>query len=183
MQHLVEGLQTPQQEQFEWDLWQKLLFWFNRNVSLALPSCAIPYGQRYIKIVLAEKEKMVQSHASVFHAYDVYKRTYLLGDGSAKFVTATGALDGNSIATHLGIVNNTLPSTFAANDFPANTLLPDSEHTLVRRYYIPQKVNSVINYPTISAANLYANNIFTHSVLHDVYVSTVGYTLIRIHKM
>lgn len=62
-------------------------------------------------------------------------------------------------------------------------MLPDSESTVIRRYYVPQKVNSVINYPTISIANIYANNIFTHSTLHDIYVSTVGYTLIRIHKM
>lgn len=39
-----------------------------------------------------------------------------------------------------------------------------------------------VNYPTIGQANLYVNNVFTHSTLHDIYVNNVGYTLIRIHK-
>lgn len=36
-----------------------LLFWCNKDVRLAVPSVAIPYGQRYIKVSLAAPEKLV----------------------------------------------------------------------------------------------------------------------------
>jgi hypothetical protein len=36
-----------------------LLFWCNKDVRLAVPSVAIPYGQRFIKVALAAPEKLV----------------------------------------------------------------------------------------------------------------------------
>ena len=36
-----------------------LLFWFNRDVRLAIPSVAIPYGQRYISVTLAPVTELV----------------------------------------------------------------------------------------------------------------------------
>jgi hypothetical protein len=36
-----------------------LLFWCNRDVRLSVPSVAIPYGQRFIKVSLAAPEKLV----------------------------------------------------------------------------------------------------------------------------
>lgn len=47
---VFKGLQTPAQVQPEWQVWQKLLFWFNSDPSQAVASAAIPYGQRYITI-------------------------------------------------------------------------------------------------------------------------------------
>lgn len=43
-------------------------------------------------------------------------------------------------------------------------------------------MGSAIKYPDFKKCLLYTNNIFTYSLLHDVYVHTIGYTLIRIHK-
>ena len=36
-----------------------LLFWCNRDIRLAVPSVAIPYGQRFIKVKLASGDKLV----------------------------------------------------------------------------------------------------------------------------
>ena len=41
------------------ELFVPLLFWFNTDPRLAIPSVAIPYGQRFINIDLATKEQMV----------------------------------------------------------------------------------------------------------------------------
>lgn len=41
------------------ELFVPLLFWFNTDPRLAIPSVAIPYGQRFINIDLASKEQMV----------------------------------------------------------------------------------------------------------------------------
>lgn len=60
--HAVEisdGPQTPKAEQPQLDLWVPLLFWFNRNANLAVPSVAIPYGQRFITIHMARQEDLV----------------------------------------------------------------------------------------------------------------------------
>jgi hypothetical protein len=164
-------------------LWQKLLFWFNRNVCLALPSCAIPYGQRYIKITLAPKEKMIMPAASVFHAFDVYNRVYNIDGVNRTLVNnANLEVDGIRMSSCLNIPGDSLPADWNGNVPWGINTLPLTESTRVTRHYVPRIVGSVINYPTILSANIYANNIFTHSVLHDIFVNTVGYTLIRIHK-
>lgn len=41
------------------ELFVPLLFWFNTDPRLAIPSVAIPYGQRFINIDLATKDQMV----------------------------------------------------------------------------------------------------------------------------
>jgi hypothetical protein len=41
------------------ELFVPLLFWFNTDPRLAIPSVAIPYGQRFVNIELATKDQMV----------------------------------------------------------------------------------------------------------------------------
>ena len=41
------------------ELFIPLLFWYNKDVRLAVPSVAIPYGQRFINIDLANRDEMV----------------------------------------------------------------------------------------------------------------------------
>lgn len=53
---IVNGYQTPKAAHPVIDLWVPLLFWFNKDARLAIPSLAIPYGQRFIKILLATPE-------------------------------------------------------------------------------------------------------------------------------
>ena len=53
------GPQTPATSHPNLDLMIPLLFWFNRDVSLAVPSVSIPFGQRFIDITFAEQRELV----------------------------------------------------------------------------------------------------------------------------
>jgi len=56
-----DGKQTYRKTHTDLDLFVPLLFWFNSDPSLSIPSVAIPYGQRYIKCQLATKEKLLRA--------------------------------------------------------------------------------------------------------------------------
>jgi hypothetical protein len=47
------GLQTPTASKAAFDLFIPLLFWMNKDPRLSIPSVAIPYGQRFIRVKLA----------------------------------------------------------------------------------------------------------------------------------
>lgn len=51
---VVSGPQTPKAQQPKLEMWIPLIFWFNRDVRLSIPSVSIPYGQRYIIVSTAE---------------------------------------------------------------------------------------------------------------------------------
>jgi hypothetical protein len=54
------GAQTPSgQKTGSLELFVPLLFWYNKDVRLAVPSVAIPYGQRFINITLARRDELV----------------------------------------------------------------------------------------------------------------------------
>jgi Large eukaryotic DNA virus major capsid protein len=55
----VDGLQTAKLQQPATDLWCKLRFWFNERIDQAVPSVAIPSGQRYISVELATAAQLV----------------------------------------------------------------------------------------------------------------------------
>lgn len=58
--HSKSGLQTPTGPKTEdVELFIPLLFWCNKDPRLSVPSVAIPYGQRFINIELAEQTEMV----------------------------------------------------------------------------------------------------------------------------
>jgi hypothetical protein len=50
---LLDGPQTPKAQHEVVDLWIPLLFWFNKDPRLAVPSVSIPYGQRFMHVNLA----------------------------------------------------------------------------------------------------------------------------------
>jgi len=60
MTKILTGPQTPKALQPALNMWIPLLFWFNTDARLAIPSVAIPYGQRYITIDLEDQSKIVQ---------------------------------------------------------------------------------------------------------------------------
>jgi hypothetical protein len=62
----VDGPQTPKYEQPSLEIWNKLNFWFNHDVHLAVPSVAIPYGQRFIQIELARQELLAFEYPGVY---------------------------------------------------------------------------------------------------------------------
>lgn len=43
---ILNGPQTPKLEQGQLDMWIPLLFWFNKDARLSIPSVAIPYGEQ-----------------------------------------------------------------------------------------------------------------------------------------
>lgn len=55
---IVEGPQTPKVVHPRVELWVPLLFWFNLDPRLAIPSVSIPYGQRFIKIEIADANEI-----------------------------------------------------------------------------------------------------------------------------
>jgi len=58
---ILDGHQTYKAEHSDLELFVPLLFWFNTDPSLSIPSVAIPYGQRYIKVDLATKEQLLRA--------------------------------------------------------------------------------------------------------------------------
>ena len=56
---IVDGPQTPKEKQPELELWIPLLFWFNLDSRLAIPSVSIPYGQRFITLELESQNRLV----------------------------------------------------------------------------------------------------------------------------
>lgn len=59
MVQVVSGPQTPKAIQPPLDLWIPLLFWFNKDIRLAIPSVSIPYGQRFITVTLETQDNVV----------------------------------------------------------------------------------------------------------------------------
>jgi hypothetical protein len=58
LRQVLNGPQTPKAVQPALELTIPLLFWFNKDPRVAVPSAAIPYGQRYIHIELASKAEI-----------------------------------------------------------------------------------------------------------------------------
>jgi hypothetical protein len=56
---VVSGYQTPQQQQPALDLWIPLIFWFNRDSRLSIPSVSIPFGQRYITMNIEQQANLL----------------------------------------------------------------------------------------------------------------------------
>jgi len=54
------GYQTPKGEHDALVLMVPLLFWFNKDPRLAVPSVSIPYGQRFLNIELAKASELVE---------------------------------------------------------------------------------------------------------------------------
>jgi len=57
---LCDGYQTPKGVHDPLVLMIPLLFWFNKDPRLAVPSVAIPYGQRFLNITLAKAKDLIE---------------------------------------------------------------------------------------------------------------------------
>jgi hypothetical protein len=57
---VCDGFQTPKDEHPELTLMVPLLFWFNKDPRLAIPSVSIPYGQRFLNLTLARQDQLIQ---------------------------------------------------------------------------------------------------------------------------
>jgi hypothetical protein len=63
---VCNGYQTPKPSGSvsNLDVWVPLLFWFNKDPRLVIPSVSIPHGQRYITLKLATNDQMFQLDAN-----------------------------------------------------------------------------------------------------------------------
>jgi hypothetical protein len=55
-----DGYQTPKAEHDALVVMVPLLFWFNKDPRLAVPSVSIPYGQRFLNITLAKSSDLIE---------------------------------------------------------------------------------------------------------------------------
>lgn len=65
LQQIVNGPQTPKPVQPPLELWNKLRFWFNDDVRLAVPSVSIPFGQRFISVDLCVQDELAFEYPSI----------------------------------------------------------------------------------------------------------------------
>ena len=56
----VDGYQTPKATQPDLDMFIPLLFWFNEDPRLSIPSVSIPYGQRWIYFDFCQANELLQ---------------------------------------------------------------------------------------------------------------------------
>ena len=63
---IVNGPQTPKPIQPPLEIWNKLRFWFNDDVRLAIASVSIPFGQRFISIDLATQNLLTFEFPSIY---------------------------------------------------------------------------------------------------------------------
>jgi hypothetical protein len=63
---VVDGLQTPKVTHENIRMWMPLLFWFNSDPRLSIPSVAIPHGQRYITVDIATLNEIAAVVPSTF---------------------------------------------------------------------------------------------------------------------
>jgi hypothetical protein len=88
---VTRGNQTPTgQKTGNLEMFIPLLFWYNKDVRLAVPSVAIPYGQRFINIDLAAQDELV----------DVVPR------GASSFASPGGSVNTPTVSTIELYINN-----------------------------------------------------------------------------
>jgi len=159
---VVDGAQTPKAIQPALDLWIPLLFWFNRDARLSIPSVSIPYGQRFITIKLEAQNNIVFTSAG---------NLWLKLEVEC-YIQDTGTL---------------LATTYFADpnhDVGQNEAIIDVERYNKCLTMVPVLcLNSTV--PTsqqISRMELYINNIFVNPEIHDIYIKRIGFSLIRVHR-
>lgn len=75
----LNGPQTPKLEQPPLEMLIPLQFWFCRDPSLAVPSIAIPYGQRFIEIKTCNQRDLIHSVPGGLKLRTTIKKLYSAG--------------------------------------------------------------------------------------------------------
>lgn len=146
------GYQTPDKEKPGLNVWHPLLFWFNKNIGLAIPSISIPYGQRFIYVQLEEFEKMAQ---------EAYGNLFLKTTTEEFSVSVAGTNDGGDLSS--GTVEEV---NVAVRHDPRKVKNGgvDSDSGSVKNMY------------------LWISNIYVLPEIHDIFVERIGFYLIRLYK-
>lgn len=151
---VFDGLQTPKPVQPAHRTWQKLLFWFNKDFALALPSAAIPFGQRFVEFELEATANIVFRAPAVWSVVQLTKR-YVPGSTFTKEPAGTYDLTG----------------------------LAPTRNTVYQYAHLPVLTGTETPSVRIASASLYVNNIFVLPVIHDLFMKRVGFSLIRLHRI
>src|SRR3989344_3280245 len=154
---VVDGAQTPKAIQPALDLWIPLLFWFNRDARLSIPSVSIPYGQRFITIKLEQQDKVVfLAPGNLYLKLEV--ECFIQDTGTLAANTYTADPAGTDTQVHIERYNKCL------------TMVP------------VRCVGGGIGTQGVRKMELYINNIFVNPEIHDIYIKHIGFSLIRIHR-
>ena len=160
MYRIVDGPQTPKEWQPPLEMMHRLNFWFNEDVRLAIPSVSIPYGQRFIKIDLADADAVgVQEPGAFIESVDTSLGIIPLSDAGTADRTNGRYCYGPTTDAGLARQVARSVSTF----YPYYRLLGNDPIT-------------------INPMTLYINNIFVNPEIHDIFIRRIGFTLIRVHR-
>jgi len=164
---VVDGPQTPKEWQPPLEIMHRLNFWFNEDVRLAVPSVAIPYGQRFIHMEIAPVEDLAIQEPGLFVEH---VNTSI---GMFKLANKVGTLTvGEALtadAQHYAYGPSVGAATVNAVARSVSTFYPYLHH-------LPNDNLCITN------MELYINNIFVNPEIHDIYIRRIGFTLIRVHR-
>jgi hypothetical protein len=166
---VVDGPQTPKEWQPPLEIMHRLNFWFNEDVRLAVPSVAIPYGQRFIHMEIAPVEDLAVQEPGLFVEHvntsiGMYKLANKLGAGAP---AANDPLVADAQQYAYGPSVGTATVNAVARS--VSTFYPYLHH-------LPNDNLCITN------MELYINNIFVNPEIHDIYIRRIGFTLIRVHR-
>jgi hypothetical protein len=164
------GPQTPKPIQSPLEMWIKLNFWFNNNVNLAVPSVAIPFGQRYINITLADPQSNSNGN--------------LLSEVAGAYLKVTTLYDSEKPEFEQGA--DFTPNTTDIRYYPwsseSSYLNSKSGETNIPGITFPESSVNQLTVRDAINAELYINNIFVNPEIHDIYIKRIGFSLIRVFR-
>jgi hypothetical protein len=162
---VTNGPQTPKPVQPPLTLWIPLYFWFNKDISLSIPSVSIPYGQRFITITTSDLQSSQKGN--------------LLYECPAAYLCRTLYYNSTDPTQRLNDISecDTIWKTYTAWGEGQTGSRPG--YPGINFDY---KLNTTLNTPPTINAELYINNIFVNPEIHDIYIKRIGFSLIRVHR-
>lgn len=163
---ITNGPQTPKYKQPVVNIWTPLHLW-SRDIGVAVPSSAIPSGNRQVRIHYCPTEALIHEFPGVFIRQEILPRgltgATAAGIGPTKAWSASGTADGDT-----GILDR----------------VPD---VIVNYRPFLKQVSSFKTpgggtFGFKVAPSLYINNVFVNEEIHAIFVRRVGFYLIRVHR-
>ena len=151
--NVVNGPQTPKATQPQLEIWNKLRFWFNDDVGLAIPSVSIPHGQRFITMKMCARQDLIFPFTNLY-----LKTTSIVEPNSTGFMVGTGGMFPNS-----NITGTTTAGSWSVA-------------------FSPIDQDATLSNITIYRLEMYINNIFVNPEIHDIYIKRIGFSLIRVYR-
>lgn len=161
----LNGPQTPKLVQPELNLWIRCMLWFSVKNNNAFISASVPSGQRYISVNLSAATQLVVRKPACYQEA-VLITTNFIGTSVVTAVAGTWTLVAATHHAGLALVTS------------GNGPVSETYETL--RYGV--LTNGTMSVPTVTAFNMYVNNIFTIPEIHDIYVARIGFSMVRIHR-